>query len=328
VPPGWDDWFATTTYDFFDYPVENDGTTRHYGTDDRDYSTDVLKRQTRQFIDARVASGKPFFAYVSLVAPHEPATPAPRDLHTYDGAKAPRPPSFNEKDVSDKPPWISRSPSLSANQITQIDALHEDRIESLQALDQLVEGIVKSLSNAGALENTYIFFTSDNGWHFGEHRIEDEKWRPYEESIHMPLLVRGPGVAAGSTTDKLALNTDFFPTFTDLAGIQTPSYVDGRSLRPVLEGSATTWRTAILLERRVLSSRTHASEFYGIRTDAGRKYVEYGGGFRELYNLSTDPYELSNEYDAATPPAYLASRVRALKGCAGDSCRAAENGQQ
>jgi arylsulfatase A-like enzyme len=141
----------------------------------------------------------------------------------------------------------------------------------------------------------------------------------------MPLLVRGPGVAAGSTTDKLALNTDFFPTFTDLAGIQTPSYVDGRSLRPVLESSASTWRTAILLERRISSSSSHASEYYGIRTEDGRTYVEYEGGFRELYDLSRDPYELSNEYDAATPPAKLAERVRALEGCAGDACRAAEN---
>jgi N-acetylglucosamine-6-sulfatase len=142
----------------------------------------------------------------------------------------------------------------------------------------------------------------------------------------MPLSVRGPGEAAGSTTDKLALNTDFFPTFTDLAGIQTPSYVDGRSLRPVLEGSASTWRTAILLERRISSSSTRAAEYYGIRTDDGTKYVEYEGGFRELYDLNRDPYELSNEYDGTTPPAKLASRVRALKACAGDSCRAAENG--
>jgi len=326
VPPGWDEWFATTTFYYFDYPVDRGGTTRHYGTDESDYSTDVLGRHTRQFIDTSVASGEPFFAYVAPVAPHWPATPAPRDLHTYDSDKAPRPPSFNERDVSDKPPRISRQPRLSANQIRQIDALHERRVESLQALDDLVEGVVKKLKNAGVLDNTYILFTSDNGWHFGEHRIEDEKWRPYEESIHVPLLVRGPGVAAGSTTDKLALNTDFFPTFTDLAGIQTPSYVDGRSLRPVLESSASNWRTAILLERRISSSTSRASEYYGIRTDGGTKYVEYQGGFRELYVLSRDPYELSNEYDAAKPPDKLASRVLALKACTGDSCRAAENG--
>ena len=109
----------------------------------------------------------------------------------------------------------------------------------LKGVDDLVEGVVSKLKSAGELSDTYVFFTSDNGWHHGEHRIRQGKWRPYEEDIRMPLLVRGPGVAA-STTSKLALNTDFFPTFTDLAGIPTPGYVDGRSLRPVLKGNSTT----------------------------------------------------------------------------------------
>jgi len=190
----------------------------------------------------------------------------------------------------------------------------------------LVEGVVNELKSAGVLNNTYILFTSDNGFEMGEHRIFDGKRRPYEESIHMPLLVRGPGVAAGSTTDKLALNTDFFPAFTDLAGIQTPSYVDGRSLRPVLNGSTTTWRIAILFETRCESGTN--KYFSGIRTSFGRKYVEYGGGIREFYNLSTntDPHEVSNTYNVTKPPTRLAARLQALKVCAGDSCRTAENG--
>ncbi len=134
----------------------------------------------------------------------------------------------------------------------------------MQAVDDLVAGVVKKLGRAGVLNNTYIFFTSDNGWELGEHRITHGKRRPYEESIRVPLLVRGPGVAAGSSTEKLVLNTDFLPTFTDLAGVKTPSYVDGRSLRPVLKGSATTWRSAILLEARY--SSTSGQNYYGIRT--------------------------------------------------------------
>jgi arylsulfatase A-like enzyme len=95
----------------------------------------------------------------------------------------------------------------------------------------LVEAVVNKLQSVGALGNTYVVFTSDNGYQLGEHRISHGKGRPYEESVHMPLLVRGPGVPEGSTTDKLVLNTDFLPTFTDLAGTTTPRYVDGRSLR-------------------------------------------------------------------------------------------------
>ena len=101
-------------------------------------------------------------------------------------------------------------------------------METLQALDDLVEGLTNKLQNSGQLSNTYIVFTSDNGYYHGEHRVPKAKGRPYEEDINMPLLIRGPGVAAGSSTDKLVLNTDYFPTLTDLAGIPTPGYVDGR----------------------------------------------------------------------------------------------------
>ena len=337
IPQGWDHWFAAfavnlqgkgTQPGYFNYDENDNGTIRHFGTSEREYSTDVLRRQTRSFIDTSVAQGEPFFAYVAPITPHGPFVPAPRHAHAFDGEQAPRPLSFNEADVSDKPPWIEELPSLTSTQIAAIDLRYESRAEMLQSLDDLVGGVVRKLRATGALNNTYIFFTSDNGWHHGEHRIPDGKTRPYEESIHMPLLVRGPDVLANSTTGKLALNTDYFPTFTDLAGIQTPSYVDGRSLRPVLNGSATTtsWRTAILLERRDPSIPERS--YYGIRTAGGRKYIEYEGGFRELYTLATDPYELTNDY-TGTPPPNLASRLQALKTCAPDAtvtCRAAEDG--
>jgi N-acetylglucosamine-6-sulfatase len=141
----------------------------------------------------------------------------------------------------------------------------------------------------------------------------------------MPQIVRGPGIQAGTTTDKLTLNTDFFfPTFTDLAGAATPEYFDGRSLRSVLEGNATTWRSAILLEGR--DDQNPSASFYGIRTSDGSKYIEYAGGFKELYDLKADSYELNNSYAANTSPAGLATRPQALKGCAGSRCRAAEDG--
>src|SRR3712207_2382120 len=318
VPLGWDDWFANFAgTEYFNYDVNDNGTIRHFGASSSDYHTDVLSSHTQSFIDTSVARGEPFFAYIAPIAPHLPATPAPRYTYTYDGVKAPRLPSFNELDVSDKPSWIQELPRLTADQTAQIDAHHEARAESLRAVDDLVEGVVNELTNTGVLSNTYVFFTSDNGWHHGEHRIPGTKERPYEESIHMPLIIRGPGVQAGATTDKLALNTDYLPTLTDLAGAQTPSYVDGRSLGPVLDGSATTWRSAILLEGSqhglTGTSRSWPS-YYGVRTSDGSKYVEYEGGVvRELYYLGADPYELSNEYAASAPPTTLASRLQALK---------------
>jgi arylsulfatase A-like enzyme len=174
--------------------------------------------------------------------------------------------------------------------------------------------------------NTYVFFTSDNGWHEGEHRISFGKARPYEEGVRAPLLVRGPGVAAGGHAQKLALNTDYLPTFTDLAGAQTPGYADGRSLRPVFEGNATAWRSAVLLEARRTPEAEPAPGYRGVRTN-GMKYIQYADGKRELYDLRADPHELRNLH---TDPAYdeveavLANRLSSLRDCSADSCRTAE----
>jgi N-acetylglucosamine-6-sulfatase len=182
-------------------------------------------------------------------------------------------------------------------------------------------------------------FTSDNGFHHGEHRIRQGKARPYEESVRVPLVISGPKVAAGSTTDQLVLNTDYFPTFMDLAVAQTPSYVDGRSLRPLLEPPPTgspppPWRTAILIEGRGSGSDPEIEvdrNYNAVRTSTS-KYVEYEGGFRELYNLSppgtpgADPNEVANSYNPTTPPTDLVSRLQALKSCAGSGCFTAENG--
>jgi N-acetylglucosamine-6-sulfatase len=328
IPPGWDRWFAhVNDIDYYDYQINDDGTIKHYESTSADYETDVIANHAKSFIGTSAKAGVPFFAYVAPYAPHFPATPAPRDLHTYDGFKARRLPSFNEKDVTDNLSWIRQLPRLSDAKKAKIDNQHERRAESLQAVDDLVAGVVGTLKDKGVLSSTYIFFTSDNGWHEGEHRIQQGKWRPYEEDIHMPLVVRGPGVAAGSTTYKLVLNTDYLPTFTDLAGEQIPHYVDGRSLRPVLDGSVTSWRSAILLE----AAANHSQAYRGIRTVSTntitkRKYVEYADGARELYNLETDGYELTNSYDAAAPPTSLAMRLQALKVCAAYTCRTAEDG--
>jgi arylsulfatase A-like enzyme len=320
VPPGWDDWFATYSGGgVFNFYVNDNGTKKYFPKSNSNYVTDVLSRETQSFIDDSVGAGKPFFAYVAPKPPHEPAIPAPRHAHAFDGEKAPRLPSFNERDVSDKPPSIKLLSRLSTTEIAQIDTLHERRVESLQSVDELVEAVVGKLQNESVLDNTYVVFTSDNGFHHGEHRIKSGKSKPYEEDVRMPLLVRGPGIQPGTPTNKLTLNTDFFPTFTDLAGVTTPEYVDGRSLRPVLEGNATSWRTAVLLEVR--------PTILGIRTSDGRKYIEYGDGFKEYYDLNADPYELRNlVYYGEVPPTGLRTRLQALKGCAGDTCRTAEDG--
>ena len=338
TPPGWDRWFAISTKgdpQYFDYDVNDDGRMRHFGTSGSDYVTDVLSRKTNAFVGSSASGNAPFFAYVAPIAPHAPAVPAPRDEHTHDGVNGPRLPSFDEENVSDKPAWIRKLPRLTADQVAAIDLRHERRVESLQAVDDLVGGVVSTLKNASAMGNTYIYFTSDNGFHHGEHRIKEQKWRPYEEDVLVPLLVRGPGVAAGSTTYKLALNIDYLPTFTDLACSSGPcdtrnwSYVpDGRSLEPVLHGGVSTWRSGVLLE----AAANYSPAYESIRTISTggvpkRKYVEYAGGAREFYSLDLDPYERIDGYNALDPPSGLPSRLAALETCAAATCRTAENGQ-
>jgi N-acetylglucosamine-6-sulfatase len=346
-PPGWDDWFAFKTVGYYNYDVNDNGTIKHYGSTNSNYSTNVLNSQVQEFIRANAAPGKPpIFAYVAPYAPHGPATPGPGDRQTFNGLRAPRPLSFNERDVTDKPPWIQSLRRFSSDDIANIDQRHENRVESLQAVDDLVAAVVSKLREQGVLSNTYIVFTSDNGFHHGEHRIRQGKARPYEESVRVPLVIRGPDAASpeppvvqpGSSTDMLVLNTDYLPTFMDLAGTETPPYVDGRSLLPVLTGSPppSSWRTAILLEGRKNSADPEIvldRNYNGIRTSTS-KYIEYesisgSGSIRELYDLtpSADPLELTNTYSSADPKVpELDARLDALKGCQAESCQTAEGG--
>jgi N-acetylglucosamine-6-sulfatase len=344
-PDGWDKWFAFLhPINYLNYDVnvnyeDNDNATtrRHYGTKASDYSTDVLSKEVQNFIADSVGPEKPpFFAYVAPKAPHDPFASVPRHQHDFDTVTAPRLPSFDEKDVSDKPPWIQDWRRLTSDDKAAINDRHEKRVESLRSVDDLVGAVVDTLRDRGELNNTYIVFTSDNGWYHGEHRVRFGKGRPYEEAPHVPLVIRGPSdkVRAGLISDKLVLDTDYFPTFMALAEAPTPSYpLDGRSLLPVLQDPNTTsWtRTAILLEGRGGDDPEIPVDrnYNGIRT-INRKYVEYEGTFNELYNLSTDPYELKNllyPTQTAADPGNLPTRLQELKGCAGDTCRTAENGQ-
>ena len=102
------------------------------------------------------------------------------------------------------------------------------------AVDDMIGELIKALKESGELDNTYIFFTSDNGFHLGEHRLGAGKWTPYEEDIRIPLIVRGPGVREGRTLHQMVLNNDLAPTIAELAGADVRSFVDGRSLVPLL----------------------------------------------------------------------------------------------
>ena len=321
VPPGWNEWHARGDIAYYDYELNENGEIVSYGNDTEDYFTDVLARKATDCVRRATADSQPFFLYLAPAAPHEPAIPAQRHKDAFADEEAPRPPSFDEEDVSDKPSWIRTIDHLSDEQISEIDDRYRNWLSSMLAVDDMVASLIQELKVAGELDNTFIFFTSDNGYHQGEHLIDYGKNTPYEESARVPLYVRGPGVPAGSKVEKLALNTDFAPTFADLAGIEFSA--DGRSLVPLLRSEDPAWRSAVLLEG---FPGENPPSYEAVRTET-HKYVEYDNGETELYDLEADPYELENLPKITSPSlvADLKMKLNTLRSCAGDECQKAED---
>ena len=205
-------------YGEYNYDVIRNGKRIHYGHRVADYGTTVYTSYAESFIQREVQQRTPFFMYLAYFAPHQPATPARRDLAKFPTAQLPRPPSFNEADVSDKPAWLRACPPMSSSLISTVTDLYRRRIRSLQAVDRSVAALVEELRADGQLDNTYFVFTSDNGFHLGEHRLPAGKRTPYEDDIHAPFFVRGPGIAAGSHSNAIAGNVDLAETFGAIGG--------------------------------------------------------------------------------------------------------------
>ncbi len=293
-----------------------------------DYLTDVLARHATATIRRQAAADTPFFLYVAPAAPHAPAIPAPRHAGLFEDEPFPRPASFDEADVSDKPSLIRDLPRLASWQLDAIERHHRERLRSLQAVDDLVASIVAALEDAGELDNTYVVYTSDNGWHMGEHRQFVGKTTAYEEGIRVPMVMRGPGVPKGHRLAPFLLNNDLAPTFAAIAGVTPPSFVDGRSLLPLFAKPGMPWRKSFLLERREMETHEISGKaiYDAIRT-ARHTYIEYGTGERELYDLQQDPHQLANRAATADPDLMqaLSERLAELKNCASTNCRELED---
>jgi arylsulfatase A-like enzyme len=304
------------------------------------YSTDVLARLASDFVDRATAASTPFFLYVATLVPHFPALPAPRHVSAFPNAQAPRPPSFDEPDTTDKPTYLRDAPRLTTKQVRAIDEHHADRLRSLMSLDELISGLMEALRAGGAAGQTFIFVTSDHGWHQGEHRLPFGKETPYEEAIRGPLGVLGPEVLAGETVGALALNIDLAPTVAQLAGATVPNFVDGRSLAPLLFGpTPTTWRRSFLVEHAAaektrtypgLGSMPAVPSYRALRFSdfsADFLFAEHETGERELYDLRADPHQMENAAAGVMPEtlARLSTQLDDLQCCAGSRCRIVED---
>jgi N-acetylglucosamine-6-sulfatase len=335
VPPGWSEWdVAGNGYPEFDYSLNENGNVVQYGHRPKDYLVDVMNRKGQDFIGQSVKAGKPFMMELATFAPHGPYTPAPRDANKFPGLKAPRTPAFNEADMSDKPAWIKDRPKLTKQQITQIDTAFRKRAQAVQSVDKMIGDLEAALKANGVARDTYIVFSSDNGYHMGDHRLMPGKQTAFDTDVNVPLVVTGPGVAAGHRSSVLAQNTDLCPTFETLGGAKVPAAVDGRSLVPFFKGGTVKdTRDAVLVEHhgpgnaagdpdRQTKAQANPPSYEAIRT-AHEVYVEYKDGEREYYDLRTDPYELTNTIGKVTRGhlAELKSTLHRLEKCSGAACR-------
>ncbi len=394
VPPGWDDWNGLvdfSTYNYFNYAVNDNGSLRYYGDreyvgqaidlarisveedrtppeglplalafepvdyfgsrDESDYQADVTGAIAEEAL-TQAAGDQPFFLYFAPIAAHRefdfegvgrirpsPDGPDPRPperyADTYDDTELPRGPSFNEEDISDKPPDIANSPLLGEEEIAELEEDHRGRLGALRAADDAVGRLMESLRETGELSNTVFIYTSDQGYLQGQHRIPDEKYVAYEESIQVPLAIAGPGIPRGERVDDLVVNHDLTATIVDAARAEPGRELDGISLLRLLDGSAPPDR-ALLVEALAPELTFEIGDpvidaqlpYYGIRT-LRHKYIRWRAGEEELYDLRKDPYELENiaaEPEAAELKKDLAERAEALRTCAGSGCLRDEPG--
>jgi len=338
VPPGWSEWdVAGNGYAEFNYTLNENGTLVRYGQRPQDYLTDVLAKKGAGFIDRATAADKPFLLEIATFAPHGPYTPAPRDAGDFPGLQAPRSPAFNEADVSDKPAWLRNHEPLSANQIAQIDAAFRKRAQAVEAVDDLLARLQATLTRDHVARNTYVLFSSDNGYHMGDHRLMPGKMTAFETDIRVPLITTGPGVPAGRTLSHIAQNVDLYPTFLRLAHVSVAPNIDGQSLLPLLgKQNVRNWRDAALIEHhgpdidstdpdKPRKGSGNPTTYEALRLP-GSTYVEYANGEREYYDLAKDPYELTNIAAQLSPArlAQLHSTLAGLENCHSTaSCRRA-----
>jgi N-acetylglucosamine-6-sulfatase len=392
VAPGWDAWHsvlkADTDHYFYGYRLNDNSTidgpfgdsgswdTREYGTVDDFgcpaaplnglpcfYETDVFTRIASEEL-LGTPLDRPFYLQLDYTAPHgdfrKPAgpEPAPRHYDTFAGAPLPhtRAQGVNEGNVADKPKFIREAAYLSPTELHTYRVYYEKQLESLRSIDEGVKAVLDTLGGLHRLRNTYVIFTSDNGFFLGEHRLTGGKFLAYEPSTHVPFLIRGPGIKPGTTTGELASNIDITPTILELAGVQADKSIDGRSLVPFLKDTSLRSRRPLLFESFVEASdvvahggdptavpATPQSASGGARASSGAtasivappkdyegirlgpyKYIEWPNGEKELYDITKDPYEINNIVrDGNLFPirAFLHNELQRLEECSGRSCQ-------
>lgn len=335
IPPGWDDWKVIQGNPlYYNYTINDNG---HVEEHVLDYKTDYIADRAVDFINE---SDSAFFLFVSTSVPHtskdgnkceiypgkvkQAPLVAPKYDGTLDSISVPYHPSFNEKDVSDKPPSISKRQLI--ENVNCVESIFRDSTESVRSVDDLIGKIYNTLVENNKQNNTIIIFTSDNGFMFGEHRFIG-KYFPYEESIRVPLIITSPGFEK-QTTDQLVINNDLAPTIAEFTGVEPDISVDGFSLVPILKDSSQKIREGFLIEAdkgNVSYEAIRSEHFLYVESGKPNKH-----NFIEFYNLDDDPYQLSNlaqctDQHCLKMMEELGAWLEALKECGNGTCQQVSN---
>jgi N-acetylglucosamine-6-sulfatase len=330
VPAGWTEWYGSTdpsTYQFYNYRLNENGQLVTYGAGAANYQTDVYGRKAVDLIRRHAPSTQPFFLSVAFLAPHSGGprdaddprnqatpSPAPRHRNRFASEPLPTPLSLNEADVSDKPAGIRNRALIGPARLNGLRENYQQRLESLLAVDEAVRDIVAALDASGEASRTLIVFTADNGFFHGEHRVPAGKVLVYEPSVRVPLILRGPGVPAGVRRTNLTANVDLAATILDVANARPGRRLDGRSLLPFARDGLVRSGRDVLLE---------TPSYSAIRTPR-HVFVQHSTGEQELYDLAADPHQLQSLHADARFTGLkndLGARLARLRACAGDACR-------
>lgn len=346
VPPGWDRWLAYLSGppDFAKYS-ENGTVIEVPG-----HSVELFADRTERFIREMAAADRRFFLWISPTAPHRPSEVHPDYDDAFPNNRVPRVANFNARGDGE-PPWLAKKPILTDTQVGKVDAEYRDRLRSMLPIRDLLSRIVNTLNDpaVGLADDVYLIFTSDNGYHEGNHHLMPQKLTPYDEDVKIPLMVRGPGIPAGTVRKQTVANHDLAPTICDLFGVSHPTWVDGRSFKPLLSADPQPpWpRKAVGIEgwrwNVQWSAIPDIPHYRGVRTGVGPggavhklvKYPFYNPPKYEWYRLDVDRYEMHNKWRAGNPPSLdgdratfdaLDKRAEAIFKASGAALRTAENG--